>query len=76
MRDAFRDNYLSPIQLKTKEIKILDNKLSDKKVYCKCGHSMTFTNGIDRIFCDWCGHYCYKDKKTEFKYKMTSKLAK
>lgn len=76
MKDLFRDSCFSPIQLKTKEIKILDDKMSDKKVYCTCGHSMIFTNGVDRIFCDWCGHYCYKDKKTEFKYKMTSKLSK
>ena len=72
----FRDNYLSRTPLTTKEIIKLDNKLSNNRVYCKCGHSMTFTNGIDRLFCDWCGNYCYKDKQTEFKYKMQSKLSK
>lgn len=74
MIDLFRDNCLSPIQLKTSEIKKLDKVLSDRKVKCDCGHTMIFTNGVDRLFCDWCGHYCYKDKKTEFKYKVSSKL--
>jgi hypothetical protein len=74
--DLFRDNCKSKTTLTNKEIRELANKLSDNRVYCKCGHSILFTGNVDRIFCDWCGNYCYKDKQTEFKYKMQSKLAK
>lgn len=76
MIDIFRDNYLSPTQLKTKEIKKLDEVLSKNKVTCSCGHVIIFTNKDDRLFCDWCGKYCYKDKETEFRYRMLSKLSK
>jgi len=49
------------------------NKLS---VHCKnCGHTMNVLNA-DRIICNWCGFYVYKDDKTEFKYKILEKIKK
>ena len=43
-------------------------------VKCKCSHSVLFTGVKDRILCTHCGHYVYKDKKTELKYKLKEKM--
>ena len=39
------------------------------KIKCKCGHTQLLGNQ-DRVICDWCKHWIYKDKRTEFKYKL------
>lgn len=59
------NNYLS-----FEEIEKLYNIKSDSKVKCKCGHSIFLTNKYERIICDWCGRWVYKNKKVEFKYKL------
>lgn len=46
------------------------DKLQDYVVKCKCSHTILFTGKKDRLICRYCGNYVYKDKKTEFKYKM------
>lgn len=43
-------------------------------VRCPCGHSLIFTSKKDRILCNWCGQYVYKDKKAKYKYKMKELL--
>ena len=43
---------------------------------CKCGCSVTFSAKTDRVACRWCGHYVYKNAKSEFKYKMKEQLIK
>ena len=49
------------------------NKVS---VHCKnCGHTVTVLS-VDRIICDWCGYWVYKDDKTEFMYKMMENIRK
>lgn len=42
----------------------------EDKVICKCGHRIRFFSGRDRIICNFCGNYVYKNKKSEFKYKL------
>ena len=39
------------------------------KIKCKCGHTQLLGNQ-DRVICDWCKHWIYKDKRTEFKHKL------
>ena len=34
-----------------------------------CGHSINL-DGKDKRICEWCGRYIFKDKKTEFLYRM------
>ena len=41
--------------------------------YCKCGHTVILYN-VDRVLCSWCGHWVYKDDKTEFMYKMKERM--
>ena len=36
---------------------------------CKCGKTVWIFNK-DRAICSECGYYVYKDKKTEFIYKL------
>ena len=52
-------------------------KERDNFVYCpKCKHTVEFWHGEDRVCCTWCGKWCYKDKKIEFKYKALENLKK
>ena len=52
------------------QIKLDDSYASIKKK-CKCGHTIPFTKKMgDRVLCRWCGHWLYKDKETEFRYKI------
>lgn len=65
-----------------KELKSLKDiiKLSDSQtkasIKCNCGHTILMPTKKDKIVCDWCGEYVFKDKETEFRYRMLSKLSK
>lgn len=64
----------------TKEDKMMQYD-TDHKVYCTnpyCnGHGIAFKRaGNDRLICNNCGHYIYKDKKTELKYKLLERGVK
>lgn len=62
-------------QYKTfKQIEKYADKIQDYMVKCKCSHTMLFTRSKDRIICSHCGNYVYRDKGTEFKYKMKERL--
>lgn len=46
-------------------------EISKNTRYCGfCGHSMLFQNRTKRRMCKWCGHWAYKSKEDEFKYKI------
>lgn len=58
------------INLNEKEMDKYLDSLSEAKIVCKkCGHKVTFGRK-DRVICSWCGHWIYKDDKTEYKYKI------
>ena len=47
----------------------------DKVKYrCKCGHRMVIPPKLDKVVCDWCGKYVFKDKKKEFEYRLREKM--
>ena len=54
---------------------LLMNTAVNHRVKCKCGHSNLMFN-VDRMICTWCGSYVYKDKQTEFKYKLKETIIK
>lgn len=60
--------------ISNKDLKLKHRTMTDLTLKCDCGHSIVFGNKVDRVFCDLCGHYCYKDKQTEFKYKMMEEM--
>ena len=42
----------------------------------KCGHRMLITNKYGKIPCSWCGNMIFKDKKTEFEFRLKEKMRK
>lgn len=62
---------------KKKELDIFNQNIAPVQKVCKvCGRKRIVKKGKDRIICDWCGHYVYKDEGTEFRYKMQEALKK
>lgn len=58
------------------EDKIRSEALAPYRVYCKdCGHSMIIAKQ-EKALCSWCGHWVFKDKKVEFKYRLKEQLLK
>lgn len=47
----------------------------DKVRYkCKCGHRSVIPKNVEKTVCSWCGNYVFKDKKTEFQYRMAQNI--
>ena len=49
------------------------NALRTQRKYCKnCGHSMTYyqNSRYDKLLCNYCGNYIYKNDLIEFKEKL------
>ena len=44
--------------------------MSMARRYCSCGHTINIPNKMDKIICSHCGNYVFKDKKTEFEYRL------
>lgn len=68
------DNDKRHLGMKMKEIQELYEKMNDHKLKCSCSHTMFMPNKRDRMCCNHCGRWVYKDKKTEYKYKMREML--
>ena len=45
-------------------------------VKCKCGHTVEFWHGENRVLCTWCGNYVFKTPKDEYDYRMKGILKK
>lgn len=62
---------------KRDEIELLCEELSKARVYCpNCGHSVVIVNKSNMALCSWCKIMVFKDKQTEFKYRMKENLIK
>jgi hypothetical protein len=46
------------------------------KIKCSCGHTLIFTpsNKKNKILCNCCGYYVYRNEKEKFKELMKGKL--
>ena len=63
--------------LKFGEYQKLVDAITPYKCQCKeCGRKKVIGVNSDRVLCDWCGHYIYKNDELEFKYKMQEALRK
>lgn len=50
--------------LNHKEMGKLFTELTENSVKCKkCKHTVNFLGKRDRMICNWCGTYIYKDEK-------------
>ena len=47
-----------------------ENALSEIKHTCKCGHVVLIPEKYDFVYCDHCWKRVYKNKMTEFRYKL------
>ena len=60
--------------VKLKDIQKLQDSATENRVLCSnCGHSMLL-GGNDKMICYNCGVYVFKDKETEFKYRLNEQL--
>ena len=35
-----------------------------------CGHSKSIPIFIEKVICEWCGNYVFRDEKVKFKYRL------
>lgn len=68
--DDVRGNRFKSYKVLEKEHRIFNNFI----VKCNCSHSVLFTGKKDRLLCNHCGHYVYRDEKAKLKYKMKELL--
>jgi ribosomal protein S27E len=48
----------------------------ENQVKCKCGHTVEFWHGENKVLCNWCGDYVFKSKLEEIKHRMKGRLKK
>lgn len=58
----------------TKEYEKKAEEYDKVKHICKCGHRVIIPEWIDKILCDWCGNYVFKNKKDEDLYRIMEKI--
>lgn len=61
--------------LTEKEFNRMSNELDKVKYRCNhCGRRAIIPKYIDKVICDWCGHYVFKNRKDEFKFRVKEKM--
>lgn len=55
--------------LTNKEYHRMAEEYDKVRHYCECGHSMIIPAWVEKIPCNWCGRYVFRDKETEQKYR-------
>lgn len=60
--------------LSTEEFNRMSDEYDKVKYKCKCGHRVIIPKWIDKNLCRWCGNYVFKDKKSEFEYRLKEKM--
>lgn len=62
--------------LNFKEITILSGEQTKNRKICKvCGHRKLLGKQ-DKVICNHCGHYIFKDDLTEFHYRLRQNMIK
>ena len=62
--------------LSNKEITQLFEEKQKFRVVCKCGHTNYIANKSGRRLCSHCNEWVFKDKKTEFEYRLVENYMK
>lgn len=57
------------MERKSRDDKMLNFYTENSHKCGKCGHTQ-FLGKQDKIICDWCKNYIFKNKKDEFMYRM------
>lgn len=56
--------------MKKNDIAKLQSIMTDIKIKCSCGKLTYIPPNLDKRICQKCGKYVFKDKKTEFDYRL------
>lgn len=48
----------------------LQDALNKHTYTCECGHRVVILPQKDKIICNWCHKYVFKNKHDEFKYRI------
>lgn len=51
-----------------------DEFLNETRRECKCGHTVNFISKTPYITCSHCGNLIFKDKKSEYDYRIKRRL--
>lgn len=62
--------------LSLKEEQVLWEAKSKYRIKCKCGHTVYIANKSGMCICSHCRKLAFKDKETEFKYRLKQNLLK
>ena len=57
-----------------KDIKKRADIIQENSTKCKCGHTVAIPSVSDRVLCNWCGHFVFKDAEQEFKYRLKEQM--
>lgn len=52
---------------KKTQTELIEGYLSLYKVRCKCSHTMYMPYNVNKVVCNYCGNFVYKNKREEFK---------
>ena len=61
-------------ELTNQEIEEWSSVVLKYKIRCKCGHRVFIDKDKDKVLCQVCRNYVFKDKKSEFEYKIKQQL--
>lgn len=64
------------IWLSNKEMQRKFDDIQKTSYKYKCGHTVVITNKNGMAICSYCHNAVFKDKKTEFEYRMKQNLIK
>ena len=58
------------------KVSIIMDKLKYNNVKCQCGHTDTMNIREDKMICNWCGNYVFRNKQAEFEYRLRERINK
>ena len=61
---------------KARNTKEMEELIYQNTFTCSCGHRQFIPLHTDKIICKWCGKWVFRDKETEFKFRMKEKMNK
>ena len=61
-------------ELTNKEIEEWSSVVLKYKKRCNCGHRVFIDKDKDKVLCQVCRNYVFKDKKSEFEYKIKQQM--
>lgn len=61
-------------KLTIQQMQKLQDELNNYTYTCDCGHRVVILPQKDKVICNWCKHYVFKNKQDEFKYRINEKI--